>query len=91
MDDRKRLTFEAAELRAMLEKAAEEGARKALASVGLHDEDAASDVRDLRSLMSDWRQFRGGAMRAVGNALAMGMLAIFVAGLLWYVNRGPRL
>lgn len=86
MDDHKSLTFEAVDLRVMLEKAAEEGARKALASVGLHDEDAASDVRDLRSLMSDWRSFRGGAMRAVGNAVAMGMLAVFVAGVLWYVK-----
>jgi hypothetical protein len=90
MDGRKQLVLEASELRAMLEKAAEDGARKALASVGLHDEDAASDVRDLRSLMSDWREFRGGAMRAIGNALAMGLLATFIAGILWYVNRGPR-
>jgi hypothetical protein len=90
MEDRKRLVLEAAELRAMMEKAAEEGAKKALASVGLHDEDAADDVRNLRNLLSDWREFRSAAMRAVGNAVALGLLGIIGAGLFWYVHRGPR-
>jgi hypothetical protein len=90
MDDKKRLALEAGELRAMLEKAAEDGARKALASVGLHDEDAADDVRNLRNLLSDWREFRGAAMRAVGNALALGLLGIIGAGLFWWFHKGPR-
>lgn len=90
MEDRKRLVLEAQELRAMMEAAAEEGAKKALASVGLHDQEAADDVRDLRRLMADWRDFRGGALRAVGNAVAMGLLAVLGAGLLWYLNKGPR-
>ena len=39
------------EFEALLEGAAEKGARKALADVGLEGETAAEDVRDLRSLI----------------------------------------
>jgi len=38
------------EFEQLLELAAERGAKRALANVGLVDEDAASDIRDLRSL-----------------------------------------
>jgi hypothetical protein len=87
MDDRKRLVLEAVELRAMLEKASEDGARRALAAVGLHDEDAADDVRDLRQVMADWRAVKRGVFTSVGNAIALGLLGLVVAGILWHLRK----
>ncbi|NDR55357.1 DUF6127 family protein [Aliiruegeria sabulilitoris] len=40
-----------AEFEAMLVRAAEEGAKRALADVGLDGEEAALDIRDLRSMV----------------------------------------
>ena len=40
-----------AEFEAMLARAAEKGAKRALADVGLDGEEAALDIRDLRSLL----------------------------------------
>ena len=40
-----------AEFEAMLTRAAEEGAKRALADVGLDGDEAALDIRDLRSLV----------------------------------------
>lgn len=87
MDDHKRLIVEAGELRAMLEKAAEDGAKKALAAVGLHDEDAADDVRDLRNLMADFRTVKRGVFTSLANTLVLGLLAAVVAGILWQIRK----
>jgi hypothetical protein len=52
------------EIEALIERAAAEGARQALREVGLHDDAAAGDVRDLRSLLDAWRDARRTAWRA---------------------------
>lgn len=87
MDDRRRVMLEAQELRAMLEKASEDGARKALDAVGLHDEEAADDVRDLRQLMADWRAMKRGVLTAVGNTIVLGLMALIGAGILWHLRK----
>lgn len=43
------------DLKVLFEAAVEEGARKALASVGLGDENAAGDIREARSLVEAFR------------------------------------
>ncbi len=87
MDDRKQHIVDAEMYRAMLEKAAEDGAKKALAAIGLHDEAAANDVRDLRSLMADWRAMKRGVFTSLANALVLGALGLIVAGTLWYAKK----
>lgn len=89
MDDRKHLIIEAGDLRAMLEKAAEDGAKKALAAVGLHDEDAADDVRDLRQVMADWRAVKRGVFTSVANAIVLGLMGLIGFGVLWHLRKGP--
>jgi hypothetical protein len=54
-----------------------EETRQALKEVGLADEDAGNDVRDLRSLITDWR----GIKKTVLNTLAKAG-TLFVLGLL---------
>lgn len=51
------------QLAALLEQAAESGAKKALVAVGLHDSDAAGDVRDLRGLLDAWREAKTTAVK----------------------------
>ncbi len=65
-------------LDAMLDAAAERGAERALAKIGLDDEHAGRDVRGLRALMSGYRVVRNGFLAQVGKALAVIVLGALV-------------
>jgi 2-iminoacetate synthase ThiH len=69
------------QLKSLINEAAEEGARRALHSVGLHDEKSADDVKDLRNLLKSYRT----AKRVVGEQMlrvvTTAILAALVAGL----------
>ena len=67
-----------AEMEAMIERAAEAGARTALREVGLSDEDANSDVKELRNLLDSFRS----AKRTVGKTIVQGLTTLFLAGLM---------
>lgn len=67
-------------LRAMIERAAEEGARRALERIGLHDETAAADVRDLRGLLDAWRDVNRTARQTVTRVLTTALLGIIAGG-----------
>jgi len=56
------------------EDAAESGARKALASVGLHDAEAVHDVYELRNLLDSWRATK----RAVGTTITKAVSVIIL-------------
>jgi hypothetical protein len=43
------------ELEAMIQRAAEAGAKKALRDVGLQDDDAVHDMREISDLLDSWR------------------------------------
>ena len=43
------------ELELLLEQALKEGAKQALTELGLHDENAPTDIRDLRELLKAFR------------------------------------
>ena len=51
--------------------------KSALKEIGLHDDDAGDDVRDLRSLITDWR----GMKKTIWNTIARAG-TVFVLGLL---------
>lgn len=44
-----------AELQLMLQEAGKQGAREVLHCLGLSDEEAANDIRDIRSFIRAWR------------------------------------
>ena len=46
------------ELEEMLDRAAKRGAKLVLRELGLQDETAAVDIREIRSLLDTWRQTR---------------------------------
>ena len=72
----------------LLAKAAEDGARLALHAVGLHDERAGADIRDLRALLSDWRLVRQTVMTTVARIVTAAILgAIAGATAMSFWNR----
>lgn len=68
------------EFEALLEQAACRGARKALLEVGLNDENAAADVRDLRDLLSAMRTAKQEAFRTFIRWATVGILVLLLAG-----------
>lgn len=64
------------EFHSIVQNAAEAGAKRALESVGLHDDGAGNDVRDLRTLIADWRNVRSGFMKQVGRAVFWVFIAV---------------
>lgn len=70
-------------LEALIEKAAEAGAKKALHAVGLQDDDAAADVRDLRGLLDAWRETKATALKTIVRAMTVGFLAAIAGALGW--------
>lgn len=76
------VTLPKAALDALLEDAAERGARKALARVGLGDEKAPEHIRGLRDLFDMYRAIRNGALKQIGQAVALviiGALVLFAS------------
>ena len=67
-----------AEMEIMIEKAAVAGARTALREVGLSDDDANSDVRELRNLLDSFRS----AKRTVGKTIVQAITTIFLGALI---------
>ena len=85
------ITITRAELDDIVESAAERGAKKALASVGLHDDKAANDVRSLRDLLSIYRVVRNSAASAFGKALMYALIggAAVYAGIKLKIGGSP--
>ena len=74
-----------AEMTGMLEKAAEAGAKRALASIGLEDAEASNDLRDLRGTLKMMRAVRASFVRQVIDRV---VTVAIVAATAWFVARG---
>ena len=70
-----------AEFEALLARAAEEGARRALADVGLDGREAALDIRDLRALLDAVRFVRRTAVQSAVHLITTGMILALLAGI----------
>ena len=75
------IAMPAAEFEALLERAAETGARRALHEVGLDGMDAAEDIRDLRSLLAGFRLAKRTAVQTTGRLITTGILLALMAGI----------
>jgi len=64
----------------LLENAAQRGAKKALADVGLDGENAASDIRALRSLLEVFNTAKLTAWQTVIRMVTTGFVLALVAG-----------
>jgi hypothetical protein len=66
----------------LLEQAAERGARRALERLGLHDDDAGKDIRDLRTLIDGWRDAKRTVSKAIIQWATIGVLGLLTIGTL---------
>ena len=64
----------------LLTRAAEKGAERALAALGLENGHAAKDIRDLRGLIEAWRQARQTAWQTFIQLLTTGVLVALIVG-----------
>ena len=54
--------------------------KSVLKEVGLHDDDAGNDVRDLRSLITDWRGIKKTVWQTIARAGTLFVLGILMLG-----------
>ena len=75
-----KLTLE--DLEEMLDNAARRGAKQALRSIGLLDDDAARDIIEMRSLLEAWRDTRKSVWSTIVKVTTVALLT-FIAGAVW--------
>lgn len=80
-----------ATMRAVIEEASELGARRAMASLGLEDANAGTDMRELRGLLGAWRDAKKSAVQAVAGWFVRLLLALLVVGVAVKVGLWERL
>jgi len=68
------------EIEAMIQRAAEAGAKKALRDVGLHDDGAMHDVHEIRSLLDSWRAVKRTASKTAVQIITSMLLGFIIAG-----------
>ena len=64
----------------LLDRAAERGAERVLAHLGLENGHAARDIRELRNLLEAWRDARRTAWQTTVKVITTGILAVLLAG-----------
>jgi len=70
------------EIETMLDNAARRGAKEALRSIGLLDDDAARDIIEMRSLLEAWRDTRKSVWSTLVKLTTVALLT-FIAGAVW--------
>ena len=76
------ITLTIEQIEEMLDKAARRGAKEALRSIGLLDEDAQKDIIEIRGLLEAWRDTRRSIWSTVVKLATVGTLT-FIAGAVW--------
>lgn len=77
------------ELHDFLTSVAREGASQALGNVGLNDENAIYDLKDLRDALRAFRVFRKGAIQQLGRELINGIKWVLILGALFFLWNSP--
>lgn len=77
------------ELHDFLAGVAREGAAMALNNVGLNDENAIYDLKDLREALRAFRVFRKGALQQLGREMINGLKWLLVLGALFFLWNSP--
>ena len=70
------------EVEEMLDRAARRGAKEALRSIGLLDDDAHKDITEMRGLLEAWRDTRKSIWSTVTRLVTVAVLT-FIAGAVW--------
>lgn len=70
------------ELEEMLDRAARRGAKEALRSLGLHDNDARKDIMEMRTLLDAYRDTKKSIWSTIVKITTVGLLT-FIAASVW--------
>jgi len=62
--------------------------KSVLREIGLHDDDAGTDVRDLRTLITDWRGMKKTIWHTAARAGTMFVLGLLMFGAWTKINGG---
>lgn len=62
--------------------------RQALKEIGLHDDDAPSDVRDLRGLLRTYKQAQSTILKTVLTFITLGILGLISLGAVKNISGG---
>jgi hypothetical protein len=68
--------------KSLLAEASELGAQRALAKLGLADEDAAKDVSEVRTLLDSYRDFRQSISRSFGRLVGLLLFILLALGVI---------
>lgn len=74
------ITLRPDDLDDLLTRAAERGAERCLAHLGLENGHAAKDIRELRDLLEAWRDARRTAWRTLIRTVTTGILSLLLIG-----------
>lgn len=77
-----KVNLTAEELEVLLDRAARKGAKEALRSIGLLDDDAHKDITEMRNLIEAWRDTRKSIWSTFVKLSTVGILT-FIAGAVW--------
>ena len=69
------------ELESLIHKAAQEGAKQALKEVGLSDEEAYDDVKELRSILDSWRDTKTTVGQTIARMVTTALLTALAVGI----------
>lgn len=76
------ITLTPDELEAIIDRAAKRGAKIVLRELGLHDEAASIDIREIRSLLDTWRQTRQSIWNTFTKITTITIMT-FIVGAVW--------
>ena len=68
------------EIEMLIQRAAKAAALEALRDVGLHDDEAIHDLKELRSLLDLWREVRRSVVQTTVKIVTVAILGALVAG-----------
>ena len=72
-------------LEVVIQRAAKAAAAEALRDVGLHDDNAIHDLKELRNLLDSWREVRKSVVHTVVKIITVAVLGALMAGV-WLKN-----
>jgi len=69
------------EIEILIQKAAQEGAKQALREVGLSDQEAYDDVKELRSLLDTWKITKTTVGQTIARTITTALLTALAVGI----------
>ncbi len=75
------------EFERLMSKASKQGARLALSELGLDDDNAHLDIRDLRSLLSAFKMAKKHSFKVFIRWLVIGIMTLITAGFLSIISK----